>query len=94
MRFWVAFIADRLTEEQKAQIPMRRAQAEAALKVMDNHLAGRRFFVADRLTLADITLYAYTNVAEEGDLTLAPYANIRVWLDPVAATPGYVGIEA
>lgn len=94
MRFWVAFIADRLSEEQKAQIPMRRAQAEAALKVMDDHLAGRRFFVADRLTLADIALYAYTHVAEEGDLTLAPYPNIRAWLDRVAATPGYVGIGA
>jgi glutathione S-transferase len=94
MRFWIAFIPDRLTEEQKAQIPMRRAQAEAALKVMDDHLADRRWFVADRLTLADIALYAYTHVAEEGDLSLAPYPNIQSWLARVASTPGYVPIDA
>jgi len=43
-------------------------------------------------TLADIALYAYTHIAEEGDLSLAPYAGVRAWLARVAAMPGYVGI--
>jgi glutathione S-transferase len=94
MRFWLAFIPDRLTAEQQAQIPMRKAQGEAALRVMDDHLAGRDFFVADRLTLADIALYAYTHVAEEGGFRLADYPNVRTWLDRVATTPGYLPIAA
>ena len=38
-----------------------------ALGVMEKHLASHRFFVADRYTIADIALYAYTHVAHECD---------------------------
>ena len=30
---------------------------------METHLATRRFFVAERYTVADIALYSYTHVA-------------------------------
>ena len=59
---------------------------------MDDHLATRAFFVGDRLSLADIALYAYTHVAEEGGFALADYANVRSWLDRVAAQPRHVGM--
>jgi glutathione S-transferase len=65
-----------------------------AESVMDEHLRSRGFFVAERYTIADIALYAYTHVAHEGGHDLAPYANVRAWLARVAAQPGYVGIEA
>lgn len=93
MRFWLAFIPDRLTAEQQAQIPMRKTQGEAALRVMDDHLAGRDFFVADRLTLADIALYAYTHVAEEGGFALDRHPHVVRWMAAVAALPGHVRME-
>src|SRR5262245_25241375 len=43
-----------------------------ALGVMEHHLAERRFFVAERYTVADIALYAYMHVADEGDFRLLP----------------------
>ena len=46
--------------------PDRLATGRAALGVMDEHLGSRRFFVAERYTIADIALYAYTHVAHEG----------------------------
>lgn len=65
----------------------------AALKVMERHLDGRRYFVADTLSIADIALYAHTHVAEEGDFSLATFPAVRAWLDRVAAEPGHVSID-
>lgn len=64
----------------------------AALGVMERHLDGRKFFVADRPTIADIALYAHTHVAEEGEFSLAALPRVRNWLDRVAGEPGHVDI--
>ena len=77
---------------RRAELPDRLAKGRAALAVMDQHLKSRGFFVADRYTIADIALYAYTHVAHEGGHDLTPYPNVRSWLGRVAARPGYVGI--
>jgi glutathione S-transferase len=77
---------------RRAELPARLAEGRAALGVMDQHLKSRTFFVAERYTIADIALYAYTHVAHEGGHDLAPYANVRSWLVRVAAQPGNVGI--
>ena len=61
---------------------------------MDEHLAGRKYLVGDRLTLADVALYAYTHVAHEGGFDLSPYPAVRDWLDRVASEPGHVPIDA
>ncbi len=95
LRFWLAFVGeDRLSEAQRAQIPAKRVAGEAALKLMDEHLAGRRFFVGDRLSLADIALYAYTHVAEEGGFALSGFPNVGGWMGRVARLPGHVPMAA
>jgi len=78
---------------RRAEIPARLEKGHAALKVMDGHLANRSFFVGDRYSIADIALYAYTHVAPEGGLDLAGYANVRAWLDRVAAQPNYIPLQ-
>jgi glutathione S-transferase len=89
LRFWThaGFLAERA-----ALVPGKREAGEAALRVMEGHLARRRFFVAERYTIADVALYAYTHVAGEGGFDLAPHAAIRAWLARVAAQPGHVPI--
>jgi glutathione S-transferase len=96
IRFWLAFIgADNLSDLQRAQLPVKNAAGEAALALMDEHLEGRSFFVGEALTLADIALYAYTHVAEEGGgFRLAGYPRILAWLARVAAMPGFIPIDA
>ncbi|HXS79396.1 MAG TPA: glutathione S-transferase family protein [Gammaproteobacteria bacterium] len=79
---------------RRAELPDRLAKGRAALAVMDQHLKSRSFFVAERYTIADIALYAYTHVAHEGGHDLTPYASVRSWLVRVAAQPGNVGIYA
>jgi glutathione S-transferase len=96
IRFWLAFVGEaNLTDLQRAQIPAKQAAGEAALKLMDEHIDGRDWFVGGSATLADIALYAYTHVAEEGGgFRLADYPNLEAWLGRVAALPSYVAIDS
>lgn len=75
-------------------MPAKRAAGEAALALMDEYLAGRAFFVGERLSLADVALYAYTHVAGEGGFDLADYPAVGRWLDRLVAAPGYVEMHA
>ncbi|MGC1460050.1 MAG: glutathione S-transferase family protein [Steroidobacteraceae bacterium] len=77
---------------RRAELPQRLARGRAALGVMDQHLNGRQFMVAERYSIADIALYAYTHVAEEGSLDLTPYRHLSAWLKRVAAQPNYTPI--
>jgi glutathione S-transferase len=89
LRFWTH---QGWLEERAALVPGKREAGAAALGVMERHLAARRFFVAERYTIADVALYAYTHVAEEGGFALAGYPAVRAWLGRVAAEPGHVPI--
>jgi glutathione S-transferase len=64
-----------------------------ALGVMEKHLKSHRFFVDDRMTIADIALYAYTHVAHECDYDLSGFPYIRAWIDRVAAEPAHVAMD-
>lgn len=93
LRFWKAHIGlDKLTDAQRALVPGKEVAGNAALALMEQHLSGRDFFVADGLSLADVALYAYTHVAGEGGFDLGAYPAISAWLARVAAQPGYVGL--
>lgn len=94
LRFWKAHIGlDKLTDAQRALVPGKEVAGNAALALMDQHLTGRSFFVGNGLSLADVALYAYTHVAEEGGFDLGAYPAISAWLARVAGQPGYVGLE-
>ena len=75
-----------------AELPGRIEKGHQALAVMETHLKSRPFFVAGRYTVADIALYAYTHVAHEADIDLAPYPSVRAWLARVASQPRHVDI--
>jgi glutathione S-transferase len=93
VRFLVAYSGQR---ERYASLIERKTQdGYKALDAMETHLAGGApYFVGDRLSLADIVLYAYTHVAHEGGFDLGGHAAIGAWLDRVASEPGHVPIEA
>lgn len=91
VRFWVALSPSPPPEDE---IESRRRGGYAALDGMERHLQQRSFLVAERYTIADIALYAYTHVAPEGGFDLGHYPAIRAWLERVAAQPGHVPITA
>ncbi|MGA7539026.1 MAG: glutathione S-transferase family protein [Steroidobacteraceae bacterium] len=90
------FIVKHLPEDspRRAELPKRLEQGRVALGVMEKHLAGRQFFVGERYSIADIALYAYTHVAHEARLDLAPYPGVRAWIARVASQPRHVPLTA
>jgi glutathione S-transferase len=90
LRYWITHRL--LDDERRAMVAGKRRWGYAALDVMERHLADRAWFVGERLSIADIALYAYTHVAEEGEFDLARYVAVRRWLDHVANEPGHVPI--
>jgi glutathione S-transferase len=65
-RFWLT----KGIEVDPAQLEARQAGGHRALGAMEGHLAGRDYLVGERYSIADISLYAYTHVADEGGLDL------------------------
>ena len=91
LRFWKDWVGhENLTEAQKHQIPGKREAGEAALKLMDDHLRGRDWFVAGHMTLADVCLFAYTHVATEGGFDFLHYSRITDWIERVKGQPKYI----
>ena len=87
-RFWTKHPPDRPDlDERMAEL---KPKGDHALGVMDKHLTTADFFVGGRYSIADIALYAYTHVAEEGGFDLAPHTAVRAWIDRVADQPGHI----
>ena len=81
-----------LPKEREAEFHSKQPGGHKALSVMDGHLAGNKYFVGDLATIADISLYAYTHVADEGGFDLSSYSNIRRWLTDFERIPGFVSM--
>jgi glutathione S-transferase len=76
------------------ELEAKRRGGDAALAALERHLQGRRFLVAERYTIADIALYAYTHVADEAGFDLERFPAIVAWLTRVTQQPGHVPIVA
>ncbi|MDV3440796.1 glutathione S-transferase family protein [Pseudomonas otitidis] len=63
-----------------------------ALRVMEQQLSRTPYLVGDTYSIADIALYAYTHVAEEGGFDLSGFPAIQAWMARVAAHPRHVNI--
>jgi glutathione S-transferase len=95
LRFWKDWVGhSNLSEAQKLQIPLKRKAGEAALKLMDEHLAKHEWFVGDGMSLADICLFAYTHVAGDADFDLTHYPHVLEWVEHIKALPGYLPLDA
>lgn len=90
--FWLALVKGG-RELQQNNLEEWMEAGYRSLRIMDRHLQQYPFFVADRYTIADIALYAYTHIAHECEFDLTPYRAIQDWLARVAAQDGHVPFE-
>jgi len=94
LRFWLRFVGEaNLSAQQRAQILPKRMAGCTALELMNRHLEGTAFFCGDGVTLADIALFPYTSVAEEGGFGLGDYPHILSWIARIEARPGFVAMD-
>jgi glutathione S-transferase len=91
LRFWITHHVE-MTEERRLSLETKRKLGYEALGVMEGYLESNDFFVADHYSIADIALYAYTHVADEGGFELESFPAVHTWLERVASQPGHVPI--
>ncbi|HJS05665.1 MAG TPA: glutathione S-transferase [Variovorax sp.] len=70
------------------------ARSHNLLRVMEAELAQQPFLAGDSVTLADIANYSYVAHVPEGNVSLAPYPQVRQWLRRIEALPGFVPMVA
>jgi glutathione S-transferase len=78
---------------KEKELEERMVKGYAALDVLEGELGKRPFIAGERYTIADIALYAYTHVCHEGGFELSRHANLRAWIDRVAAEPRHLCID-
>jgi glutathione S-transferase len=86
-RFWLQHKPD--SPEKAALLAAKRDGGWAALRVMEDHLAKNDFFVGD-YSIADIALFAYTHVADEGGFSLGEFPKIQAWIERVKTQREFV----
>jgi len=70
-------------------VAARFAVGEGALEVLQEHLSHRSFLVGDRLSIADVAVFAYTHVAEDAGYDLTRFPAVSAWLDRVRREPRF-----
>ncbi len=79
--------------DREADLEQKKAGGEKALRILDTELANRPYLTGDDFTLADIALFAYTHLAEEGEFSLEPYPAVRAWLERIKDRPNFVAMS-
>jgi glutathione S-transferase len=92
-RRWIAYEPKAAFETKRALVPEWHAKGNAALQIMENHLARNSWFAGGHYSLADIALYGYTHCAEEGGFDLSRYPAIQTWLKRAASRPNHIPLS-
>ncbi|MGH7858628.1 MAG: glutathione S-transferase family protein [Candidatus Binatia bacterium] len=90
VRFWIQHLG--LNEERQRMLDQKRKLGYDALAVMERHLRGHDYLADGRYSIADIALFAYTHVADEGGFDLAGYPAIRAWIERLRRQPRHIPI--
>jgi len=90
-RFIVKYLGS--PPERHAELKAKQPGGHKALGVMEQQLRKEDFIANNEFSIADIALYAYTHVADEGGFELLEYPSIRKWLQRIEARPAYVPMK-
>ena len=92
-RFWLKFARPEDFEKKKHLVPEWHEKGNAALGVMETHLAEHDWFAGNAYSIADIALYGYTHSAADGGFDLARYRAVSRWLARVREQPGHIPLD-
>lgn len=87
-RYWISILKQ--PEQYQEQLNHKQRLGYAALNVMETHLSSHNFLVGQNYSIADIGLYAYTHVAEEGGFDLTKFPAILAWFKRIEVNPRHI----
>jgi glutathione S-transferase len=85
-RFQIRYLGKQLSDLDPKVV----TRGAAALQRLDDALGSQDFLLGNRLSLADVSLVAYTRVAHEGGFDLSVYPCVKSWIDRVEVALGIV----
>jgi glutathione S-transferase len=88
LRHWT--MTGKLARRLPQLVGAKRAGSLNTLALLDRELAQRPFIAGPDYTIADISIFAYASRAEEADLSLEPYPNLRAWIARVESQPRFL----
>lgn len=87
-RFIIRYLGN--PKDKQVALEEKKAGGLAALGIMEQQLTDQSFFTGDKFNIADIALYAYTHVADEGGFELDDYPRILEWIERIEGRPKFV----
>ncbi|WP_417533093.1 glutathione S-transferase family protein [Marinobacterium stanieri] len=81
-----------LPDERRAEYLAKQEGGHKALRVMESQLSKTLFLTGNQCTTADISLFAYSQVAHEGGFDLSAYPSIKAWLRRIMQLPGFIAM--
>lgn len=91
LKFWTLWGG--LANKRPDEVALWRDRGQAALAVMERHLAVAPWFTGDAYGIADISLFAYSQSAADIGFDLASLPHLGAWLDHVRSQPGWIPIK-
>ena len=91
-RFIIRYLGN--PPDRQADLQQKKDGGYAALGVMERQLDAHAFIVGDQFTIADIALFAYTQVADEGGFDLTGFPAILDWVERIRSRPGFIPMES
>lgn len=74
---------------RQAELPGKHATGHEAFAVMEKQLQNSSYLVSENYCVADVALFAYTHVAEEGGFDMSGYPAIKRWVESMLSVPGF-----
>ncbi|SMF17660.1 glutathione S-transferase [Alteromonadaceae bacterium Bs31] len=71
----------------------KKSGGDKALAIMEQQFNKSLFLLGDTVTTADLSLFAYTHIAEEGGFELRLYPGVQAWLARIQALPNYYAMS-
>lgn len=79
-------------EDRQVDLARWKKPGTTALELMNAHLKSQPFFVGGQYSIADIALFAYTHVADEGNFDLSIYPHLNAWIARVKQQTDFVAM--
>lgn len=90
-RFFTTIVPERQAD-MAVDIKAWQEKGRAGLAKLEDHLNRQDFIVGDRYGIADMAVYGYVHVADEGGFDLAAFPAVSRWLARVQQSSGYLAM--
>jgi glutathione S-transferase len=87
LRYWT--LTGKLPNRPAALVEGKRAAGAKALEIMNRELSRRPFIAGPEYTIADISLFAYSHLAEDAGIEISACAHVRSWIERLKAEPKF-----